>query len=93
MAGRARSIWDAFCEESGRIVNGDNGDVACDHYSLYEEDVKIMKVWHPWLPRRRGNKAGHQVLNSLAYGQLCFVFESLVFPEGQQSHVFWFPLV
>lgn len=46
MAGRARSIWDAFCEESGRIVNGDTGDVACDHYSLYEEDIKIMKVRH-----------------------------------------------
>lgn len=46
MLGRARSIWDAFCEESGKIVNGDNGDVACDHFSLYEEDVKIMKVRH-----------------------------------------------
>lgn len=51
-AGRARSIWDAFCEESGRIVNGDTGDVACDHYSLYEEDVKIMKVRH------RGSQCG-----------------------------------
>ncbi len=27
-------------------MNGDNGDVACDHFSLYEEDVKIMKVRH-----------------------------------------------
>lgn len=27
-----------------RVVNNDSGDIACDHYSLYEEDVQIMKV-------------------------------------------------
>lgn len=28
----------------GRVVNNDSGDIACDHFSLYEEDVQIMKV-------------------------------------------------
>lgn len=27
-----------------RVVNNDSGDIACDHYTLYEEDVQIMKV-------------------------------------------------
>lgn len=27
-----------------RVLNGDTGDVACDHYSLYEKDVQMMKV-------------------------------------------------
>jgi beta-glucosidase len=40
--GRAPSIWDAFCQEPGRIDNGDTGDVACDHYHRYREDVGFM---------------------------------------------------
>lgn len=27
-----------------RVINDDSGDIACDHYSLYEDDVQIMKV-------------------------------------------------
>jgi len=30
--GRGASIWDTYCRQVGRIANGDNGDVACDHY-------------------------------------------------------------
>lgn len=41
--GRGESIWDRFCKLPGRIRNGDNGDVACNHYHLYESDVKLMK--------------------------------------------------
>lgn len=41
--GRTPSIWDKFCEEPGRINNGDSGLVACDHYHRYQEDVGIMK--------------------------------------------------
>eukprot|EP00904_Undaria_pinnatifida_P003682 jgi/Undpi1/13314/HiC_scaffold_8.g02975.m1 len=41
--GRAWSIWDAFCHTQKRVVNNDSGDIACDHFSLYEEDVQIMK--------------------------------------------------
>lgn len=41
--GRGESIWDRFCHTPGRIKNGDTGDVACDHYHRYQEDVALMK--------------------------------------------------
>ena len=40
--GRTDSIWDAFCRVPGAVVNGDNGDVACDHYHRYASDVALM---------------------------------------------------
>ncbi|MHA7305465.1 GH1 family beta-glucosidase [Arthrobacter sp. TMN-49] len=41
--GRGPSSWDAFVAEPGRIVNGDTGNVACDHYHRYQEDTDLMK--------------------------------------------------
>ena len=40
--GKGLSIWDVFCEKPGRILNGHTGEVACDQYHRYEEDVKMM---------------------------------------------------
>lgn len=40
--GKGLSIWDAFCHTPGRVHNSDTGDVACDHYHRFEEDVKLM---------------------------------------------------
>lgn len=40
--GRGESIWDRFAHAPGKIVNGDTGDVAIDHYHRYPEDVKLM---------------------------------------------------
>ena len=40
--GRGRSIWDTFSRQSGAILDGTNGDVACDHYHLYADDVRLM---------------------------------------------------
>jgi beta-glucosidase len=40
--GRRDSIWDAFSRVPGAVVNADNGDVACDHYHRYADDVKMM---------------------------------------------------
>jgi beta-glucosidase len=40
--GRGRSIWDTFSHEPGRIADGSTGDVACDHYHRYPEDVALM---------------------------------------------------
>lgn len=40
--GRKPSIWDTFSKTPGKVENGDTGDVACDHYHRYEEDVKLM---------------------------------------------------
>lgn len=41
--GRGLSIWDTFSHTPGNVFNGDNGDVACDSYHRYEEDIKLMK--------------------------------------------------
>ena len=41
--GRGVSIWDTFSKTPGKVVNGDTGDVACDHYNRFEEDIEIMK--------------------------------------------------
>lgn len=40
--GKGESIWDRFSHTEGNIYHGDNGDVACDHYRRYEEDVRMM---------------------------------------------------
>ncbi|MGW4466709.1 GH1 family beta-glucosidase [Micromonospora sp. NPDC004704] len=40
--GRGRSIWDTFCRVPGAVNNGDTGDVACDHYHRYPEDIALM---------------------------------------------------
>lgn len=41
--GKGESIWDRFCHLPGNIENGHTGDIACDHYHRYEEDIEIMK--------------------------------------------------
>lgn len=41
--GRGASIWDTFCRQPGRIMRGDAGDKACDHYGRYREDAAIME--------------------------------------------------
>jgi 6-phospho-beta-glucosidase len=41
--GKGPSIWDAFCRIPGRVANGETGDVACDHYHRFREDVALMK--------------------------------------------------
>ncbi len=40
--GRVPSIWDTFSRGAGNVVNGDTGDVACDHYHRYNEDLDLM---------------------------------------------------
>ena len=42
--GRGESIWDRFSHTPGKIENGDTGDVACNHYNLYQKDVGLMKT-------------------------------------------------
>lgn len=41
--GRGASIWDAYSKISGRIAHGDTGEVACDHYHRYAEDIALMQ--------------------------------------------------
>jgi len=69
--GRAPSIWDTFTHAPGNIIDGSTGDVACDHYHRYREDVSLMSDlgmqayrfsigWPRILPEGRGrvNQAG-----------------------------------
>jgi len=40
--GKGPSIWDTFSHTPGRIIDGSNGDQACEHYYRYKEDVALM---------------------------------------------------
>lgn len=40
--GRGPSIWDTFAHTPGKVHAGDTGDVACDHYARYRDDVALM---------------------------------------------------
>ena len=41
--GAGPSIWQRFCHTPNLVLDGDNGDVACDHYRRYRDDVKLMR--------------------------------------------------
>lgn len=41
--GRTPSIWDTFSHTPGKVLAGDTGDVACDHYHLWREDLDLMR--------------------------------------------------
>jgi beta-glucosidase len=41
--GRGPSIWDTYSHTPGRTHEGDTGDVACDHYHRYREDVALLR--------------------------------------------------
>jgi beta-glucosidase len=69
--GKGESIWDRFAHTPGNILGGSTGDVACDHYHRWREDVALMKElglrayrfsisWPRILPMGRGkvNQAG-----------------------------------
>src|SRR5256885_110249 len=42
--GKGPSVWDVFCKKKGAVFEGHTGDVACDHYHRYKEDVALMKA-------------------------------------------------
>ena len=41
--GAGASIWDRFSHTPGNMRDGDTGDVACDHYNRWREDIQLMK--------------------------------------------------
>lgn len=41
--GRGPSVWDMFCRWPGKVNGGHTGDVACDHYHRFREDVSLMR--------------------------------------------------
>ncbi|MDQ3821820.1 MAG: GH1 family beta-glucosidase [Actinomycetota bacterium] len=80
---RGPSIWDTFCRIPGAVVNGDTGDVACDHYRRWPEDLDLMArlglqsyrfsiAWARVLPEGRGrpSRAGLDFYRRLVDGLL-----------------------
>jgi beta-glucosidase len=41
--GRGLSVWDVYCQRPNKVWDNQNGDVACDHYHRYAEDVGLFK--------------------------------------------------
>ena len=41
--GKGAHIWDVFTREEGRIFENHTGEIACDHYHRFKDDVKLMK--------------------------------------------------
>ena len=41
--GKGVSVWDMFCRQPGKVLDGHTGDVACDHYHRYRDDVAMMQ--------------------------------------------------
>lgn len=81
--GKGESIWDRFTHTPGKIANGDTGDVACDHYHRWPDDIALMKslnlaayrlsiAWPRILPQGRGqvNQAGLDFYSRLIDGLL-----------------------
>ena len=43
--GKGPGIWDLFCRRPGAIEHGDSGEIACDHYHRWRDDVALMAVF------------------------------------------------
>lgn len=41
--GKGLNVWDVFVRQAGTVYHGDTGDVACDHYHRYQEDIGLMQ--------------------------------------------------
>src|ERR1700749_81645 len=76
--GRAPSIWDTFSHTPRKVEGSENGDIACDHYHRYKEDVELMRnlgvqayrfsiSWPRILPQGKGkpNVRGFDFYNRL----------------------------
>lgn len=81
--GKGESIWDRFSHTPGKVLNGDTGDVADDHYRLWKKDIGLMKKiglqayrfsisWPRILPTGRGkvNQKGLDFYSKLVDGLL-----------------------
>ncbi|HEY7688579.1 MAG TPA: family 1 glycosylhydrolase, partial [Dongiaceae bacterium] len=44
--GRGESIWDRFAHTPGKIKDGRTGDMACDHYRRWQDDIELMAQLH-----------------------------------------------
>ena len=61
-ASREPNIWDEFCLQEGKILDNSDGDIACNHFNLWRDDVELMQQMH--LDAYRLSIAWPRVLNS-----------------------------
>ncbi|HEV2871596.1 MAG TPA: GH1 family beta-glucosidase, partial [Actinomycetota bacterium] len=71
--GRGPSIWDTFCATPGRVYRGDTGEIACDHYHRWSEDLDLIAwlglgAYRLSLSWSRLQPAGRGPLNPAAVG-------------------------
>jgi len=89
--GRGESVWDRFSATPGKVRNGDTGEVACDFYHRYPDDIALMRelgldsfrfsiAWPRVLPAGRGqvNRAGLDFYDRLVDELLASEIEPLV---------------
>ena len=60
--GKGQSIWDRFSHTHGKVTNGGTGDIACDHYHRFKDDIGLMR--HLGLKRTRFSTAWTRILPS-----------------------------
>ena len=89
--GRGPSIWETFCATPGKIADGTHGDIACDHYHLWEKDLDLLAwmgvksyrfsiAWPRVMPTGRGavNEAGLAFYSRLVDGLIARGIEPMV---------------
>ena len=91
--GKGPSIWDAFSAIPGKTHRGETGEVACDHYHRFREDIQLMKkmgvkayrfsiAWARVMPTGKDtvNEAGIQFYSDFRYNLM----------KGIQSKYYFF---
>ena len=81
--GRGRSIWDTFSHTAGKIRSGATGDIACDHYHRWREDIALMQalglnayrfsIARASCPRVAGGLTGLVWISIVARSMVCLV--------------------
>ena len=97
--GAGPSIWTRFAHTPGMVLNGDTGDVACDHYRRWKDDVKLMRdlglqayrfsvSWSRILPEGTGrvNQAGVDFYSRLVDELLVYLAPKLVGQGREMAH-------
>ncbi|MCG2586290.1 GH1 family beta-glucosidase [Massilia sp. TS11] len=89
--GKGLSIWDTFCSQPGRIKDGSDGSVACDHYHRYREDVDIIDslgvdAYRFSMAWARVQPDGRGAWNEAGFGFYDRLIDALL-EKGKQPHL------
>ena len=93
--GRGQTNWDVFSHTPGKVANGDTGDVACDSYHRYKDDIALMRnlgikayrmslAWSRIFPEGRG-KPNAKGIDIIVQGILPHVEELIARVKKRQA--------